>query len=106
MRQRVFTKSPVQENCTPGSVRGLSGNRQSYRDLRGWFFALAICGISKTSADVFFSEFRIVAENLFVRHTGGKPPQDVSDGNPHTPNACAAPSLAWFDRDDVLIIHA
>ena len=37
MRQRVFTKSPVQENCTPGSVRGLSGNRQSYRDLRGSF---------------------------------------------------------------------
>jgi hypothetical protein len=34
MRQRVFTKSPVRENCTPGSVRGLSGNWQSYRDLR------------------------------------------------------------------------
>ena len=33
MRMRVFTKSPVRENCTPGSVRGLSGNRQSYRDL-------------------------------------------------------------------------
>src|SRR5258705_5647997 len=28
-------KSPVRENCTPGSVRGLSGNWQSYRDLRG-----------------------------------------------------------------------
>jgi hypothetical protein len=27
-------KSPVRENCTPGSVRGLSGNWQSYRDLR------------------------------------------------------------------------
>src|SRR5258705_12894402 len=26
-------KSPVRENCTPGSVRGLSGNWQSYRDL-------------------------------------------------------------------------
>src|SRR5882762_7314763 len=35
MRRRVFTKSPVRENCTPGSVRGLSGNRQSYRDLTG-----------------------------------------------------------------------
>ena len=32
MRKRVFTKSPVRENCTPGSVRGLSGNWQSYRD--------------------------------------------------------------------------
>jgi len=28
---RVFTKSPVRENRTPGSVRGLSGNWQSYR---------------------------------------------------------------------------
>jgi hypothetical protein len=27
-------KSPVRENCTPGSVRGLSGNWQSYRDLQ------------------------------------------------------------------------
>ncbi|MGI9167772.1 MAG: hypothetical protein ACR2G5_15560, partial [Pyrinomonadaceae bacterium] len=35
MRQRVFTKNPVRENRTPGSVRGLSGNWQSYRDLRG-----------------------------------------------------------------------
>jgi hypothetical protein len=29
---RVFTKSPVRENRTPGSVRGLPGNWQSYRD--------------------------------------------------------------------------
>jgi hypothetical protein len=33
MRTRVLLKSPVRENCTPGSVRGLSGNWQSYRDL-------------------------------------------------------------------------
>ena len=26
LRKRVFTKSPVRENRTPGSVRGLSGN--------------------------------------------------------------------------------
>jgi len=26
-------KSPVRENCTPGSVRGLLGNWQSYRNL-------------------------------------------------------------------------
>jgi hypothetical protein len=32
MRMRVFLKSPVRENRTPGSVRGLSGNWQSYRD--------------------------------------------------------------------------
>ena len=32
LRRRVFTKSPVRENRTPGSVRGLSGNWQSYRD--------------------------------------------------------------------------
>ena len=32
LRKRVSTKSPVRENCTPGSVRGLLGNQQSYRD--------------------------------------------------------------------------
>ena len=32
LRKRVFTKSPVRENRTPGSVRGLSGNGQSYRN--------------------------------------------------------------------------
>ena len=32
LRKRVFTKSPVRENRTPGSVRGLPGNRQSYRN--------------------------------------------------------------------------
>jgi hypothetical protein len=32
MRKRVWLKSPVRENRTPGSVRGASGNRRSYRD--------------------------------------------------------------------------
>jgi hypothetical protein len=32
LRRRVFLKSPVRENRTPGSVRGPSGNRRSYRD--------------------------------------------------------------------------
>src|SRR5215510_12302038 len=32
MWKRVGLKSPVRENCTPGSVRGPSGNRRSYRD--------------------------------------------------------------------------
>ena len=38
----MFTKTPVRENCTPGSARGLSGDWQSYRDpklkeyLRHW----------------------------------------------------------------------
>src|ERR1043166_3937397 len=31
VRKRIFTKSPVRENRTPGSVRGLPGNWQSYR---------------------------------------------------------------------------
>ena len=33
MRQRVFLKSPVRENRTPGSVRGRLGNWPSYRDV-------------------------------------------------------------------------
>jgi hypothetical protein len=32
LRKRVFLRSPVRENRTPGSVRGLSGNWQFYRD--------------------------------------------------------------------------
>src|SRR4030065_610196 len=32
MRERVFLKSPVRENRTPGSVRGRLGNWPSYRD--------------------------------------------------------------------------
>ncbi len=34
MRKRVSLKSPVRENCTPGSVRGQLGNWLSYRDVR------------------------------------------------------------------------
>ena len=30
--KRVWLKSPVRENRTPGSVRGASGNRRPYRD--------------------------------------------------------------------------
>jgi hypothetical protein len=32
MRERVDLKSPVRENCTPGSVRGAPGNRCPYLD--------------------------------------------------------------------------
>jgi RNA-directed DNA polymerase len=32
LRPRVFRKSPVRAHCTPGSVRGRSGDRPSYRD--------------------------------------------------------------------------
>jgi hypothetical protein len=28
--RRVVLKSPVRENCTPGSVRGAPGNRRPY----------------------------------------------------------------------------
>jgi len=38
LRKRVLLKSPVREFRTPGSVRGLLGNRQSYRDKRGLVF--------------------------------------------------------------------
>jgi len=34
IRKRVLSKSPVLKNGTPGSVRGRSGNRPSYRDVR------------------------------------------------------------------------
>ncbi len=34
MRERVDLKSPVQENRPPGSVRGASGNRRPYRDIK------------------------------------------------------------------------
>ena len=34
LRMRVFLTSPVLENGTPGSVRGASGNRRPYRDVR------------------------------------------------------------------------
>jgi hypothetical protein len=32
VRKRGFLKSPVREIRTPGSVRGVSGNRHLYRD--------------------------------------------------------------------------
>jgi hypothetical protein len=35
MRERVNVKSPVREYCSPGSVRGASGNRCPYLDMDG-----------------------------------------------------------------------
>jgi len=33
---RGDVKSPVQENCPPGSVRGAPGNRRPYLDSLSW----------------------------------------------------------------------
>jgi hypothetical protein len=35
MRERVDLKSPVQEYCPPGSVRGARGNPRPHLDLAG-----------------------------------------------------------------------
>jgi hypothetical protein len=50
VRQRVCLKSPVRENCTPGSVRGRPGHWPSYRDggravgLSEWAFSVKRIG--------------------------------------------------------------
>jgi hypothetical protein len=36
--RRVVLKSPVLENCTPGSVRGAPGNRRPYLAKMGFLF--------------------------------------------------------------------
>jgi hypothetical protein len=45
-------KSPVRENRTPGSVRGLSGNWQSYRDPASWRFGFHSLGSFHTVSTV------------------------------------------------------
>jgi len=43
-------KSPVRENCTPGSVRGLSGDWQSYRDPPQLLFLTLLTGNASMTA--------------------------------------------------------
>ena len=63
--------------------------------------AFTVCGISETGADVFFSEFRIVAEDLLMRHSGREPAEYVSNRDPHPTYTWSAAALAGFDSDDV-----
>lgn len=65
---RVLLKSPVRENRTPGSVRGQSGNRLSYRDD---FFQL---GTTKSLVDDLFYTFTTTAAPVQAEGTVcGKP---------------------------------
>jgi hypothetical protein len=45
--KRVAAKSPVRENCTPGSVRGALGNRRPYLDIRSKESATGEAGCSE-----------------------------------------------------------
>ena len=65
-----------------------------------------IGSVGKASANVFFGEFWIIAEDLFVRHPSGEPAEHVRDGNSHRSNRRSAAALALFDGDDVLIVHS
>jgi hypothetical protein len=56
LRKRVLLKSPVREFRTPGSVRGLLGNRQSYRDQFGGRDA----SIEKVTLDVSLAQKKML----------------------------------------------
>src|SRR5439155_13458255 len=74
--------------------------------LRGWLFALSIGSVSKTSANVFFGEFRIVAEDFFVRHSRSQPAEHIRHSNPHPANRWPPAALFGFHGDDVLVVHS
>jgi len=65
LRMRVFLKSPVREFRTPGSVRGLSGNWQFYRD--GFIFG-AICYLGLGRDSWLEIEIRNKFENQFIEN--------------------------------------
>ena len=41
-----------------------------------------------------------------IRHTGGKPTQNIRDSDSHVPNAGAATPLAWFNCDNLMVVHS
>jgi hypothetical protein len=57
MRERVDLKSPVREYRPPGSVRGASGNRRPYLDVRSEKACVAE-GESPSSLEAKLPEFR------------------------------------------------
>jgi hypothetical protein len=38
--------------------------------LRGWLSAISISGVGEASANVIFGEFRIIADDFLVSHSG------------------------------------
>src|SRR5205085_2856585 len=66
---------------------------------------LAIGGERQAGSNVILSKLRIIAEDLFVRHTCGQPTKHVGHGDSHSPDTRAAAALTRLDGDNVLVIH-
>ena len=82
-----------------GSVR-MDGSSDSSNEP-----ALTFSGIREASSNIFFGEFRIVADDFFVRHSRRQPAEHIRNRNPHPSNRRSSTALARFDRDDVLVVH-
>lgn len=72
-------------------------------DRQGLLFTVG--GVGETGEDVFLGEVGKVSENFGVGHAGGEVEEDIVDGDAHPSNAGLAAAFAWFEGDDVLVVH-
>ena len=69
---------------------------------------IAVVGVSdkrETGANILFGQFRIIGDDLLVRHSCRKPTQNIGHGDAQPANTRPAPAFAWFNGDDVLVVH-
>ena len=66
--------------------------------------AFAVSSVGERGADVGLGQFRIVGDDLGMRHAGRKPTENIRDSDAHAADAGASAALARLLGDDVAII--
>ena len=80
---------------------GRHGTLRNHEDM-----TLAVGSVGKRCANIFFGQLREISENFFVRHSGRKPSQHVSNGNTQLTDAGPSASLARLNSYNRMIVHA
>ena len=66
----------------------------------------AVGGEGEASANIVTGKFGEVGENLGLGHAGGEILQNVLNSDSHATNTGLPAAFAWFDGDDVVVVHA
>ena len=84
-----------------GSGRGEASLRRGRDEL-----SLSVSRERQARSDVLASEIGEIAKDLRLRHARCEVFEDVVDGDAQAADARLPAPLAWFDRDDLPVVHA
>ena len=71
--------------------------------MRDQHTSLTVSGVAQTGTDVTLGQGREVRQDFFMRHSRGQIGEHIRDSDTQSANRRLTTSLAWLQRNDVMV---